>query len=57
MPYTVTPTAIPEVLILDPKVFGDSRGFFFESSFQLMGKLVLCADLEDKACADAEVFA
>jgi dTDP-4-dehydrorhamnose 3,5-epimerase len=31
MPYNVTPTAIPEVLILEPKVFGDSRGFFFES--------------------------
>jgi dTDP-4-dehydrorhamnose 3,5-epimerase len=31
MPYTVTPSAIPEVLILEPKVFGDSRGFFFES--------------------------
>lgn len=31
MPYTVTSTAIPDVLILEPKVFGDSRGFFFES--------------------------
>lgn len=31
MPYAVTPTAIPDVLILEPKVFGDSRGFFFES--------------------------
>lgn len=31
MPYTVTPTAIPEVLVLTPKVFGDARGFFFES--------------------------
>jgi dTDP-4-dehydrorhamnose 3,5-epimerase len=31
MPYTVTPTHIPDVLILEPKVFGDSRGFFFES--------------------------
>ena len=31
MPYTVIPTAIPDVLILEPKVFGDSRGFFFES--------------------------
>lgn len=31
MPYTVTPCAIPEVLILEPKVFGDARGFFFES--------------------------
>jgi len=27
----VIPTAIPEVLILEPKVFGDARGFFFES--------------------------
>ena len=24
-------TAIPEVLILEPQVFGDARGFFFES--------------------------
>ena len=31
MPYTVTPTALPEVLMLEPKVFGDARGFFFES--------------------------
>jgi dTDP-4-dehydrorhamnose 3,5-epimerase len=27
----VTQTTIPDVLILTPKVFGDSRGFFFES--------------------------
>lgn len=27
----VIPTAIPEVLILEPKVFGDERGFFYES--------------------------
>jgi dTDP-4-dehydrorhamnose 3,5-epimerase len=27
----VIPTAIPEVLIIEPKVFGDERGFFFES--------------------------
>ncbi|MBP7565625.1 MAG: dTDP-4-dehydrorhamnose 3,5-epimerase [Burkholderiaceae bacterium] len=27
----VTATAIPEVLILEPKVFGDGRGFFLES--------------------------
>ncbi len=31
MPYTVTATAIPDVLVLEPKVFGDARGFFFES--------------------------
>lgn len=27
----VIPTALPEVLILEPKVFGDERGFFMES--------------------------
>ncbi|MBK7529579.1 dTDP-4-dehydrorhamnose 3,5-epimerase [Piscinibacter sp.] len=27
----VTPTVIPDVLILEPKVFGDERGFFMES--------------------------
>ena len=26
-----TPTAIPDLLIIEPKVFGDERGFFFES--------------------------
>jgi dTDP-4-dehydrorhamnose 3,5-epimerase len=27
----VTPTVIADVLILEPRVFGDTRGFFFES--------------------------
>ncbi len=27
----VTPTAIAEVLLVEPKVFGDERGFFYES--------------------------
>jgi len=27
----VIDTAIPEVLVLEPKVFGDARGFFYES--------------------------
>ena len=27
----IVQTAIPDVLILEPKVFGDDRGFFFES--------------------------
>ena len=27
----VTATAIPDVLLIEPKVFGDERGFFFES--------------------------
>ena len=26
-----TPTRIPDVLVIEPKVFGDDRGFFFES--------------------------
>ena len=27
----VIPTAIPDLLIIEPRVFGDERGFFFES--------------------------
>lgn len=30
----VQPTSIPEVLLIEPKVFGDERGFFFESFSQ-----------------------
>jgi dTDP-4-dehydrorhamnose 3,5-epimerase len=26
-----TPTAIPDVLVVEPRVFGDARGFFYES--------------------------
>lgn len=28
----ITPTAMPEVLILEPQVYGDERGFFYESA-------------------------
>ena len=31
MPYQVTTTPIDGVLVFQPKVFGDARGFFFES--------------------------
>lgn len=31
MPYTVTQTELPGVLVLEPKIFADARGFFFES--------------------------
>ncbi len=31
MTYTVSPTTLPEVLVLQPQVHGDARGFFFES--------------------------
>jgi dTDP-4-dehydrorhamnose 3,5-epimerase len=27
----VTPTALPDVLVLEPRIFGDERGFFMES--------------------------
>ena len=27
----VTPTALPDVKLIEPRVFGDTRGFFFES--------------------------
>jgi len=27
----VTPTVLPDVLVIEPRVFGDDRGFFFES--------------------------
>ncbi|NES21964.1 MAG: dTDP-4-dehydrorhamnose 3,5-epimerase [Symploca sp. SIO3E6] len=27
----IIPTAIPEVLIIEPRIFGDDRGFFYES--------------------------
>ena len=30
----IVKTEIPEVLIIEPKVFGDARGFFFESYYQ-----------------------
>jgi dTDP-4-dehydrorhamnose 3,5-epimerase len=29
-----TPLAIPEVMLIEPKVFGDDRGFFLESFYQ-----------------------
>ena len=43
MTYRVTQTEIPEVLILEPTVFEDARGFFFESfnknSFKMTTRL------------------
>jgi dTDP-4-dehydrorhamnose 3,5-epimerase len=26
-----TPTAIPDIIVVEPEIFGDARGFFFES--------------------------
>jgi dTDP-4-dehydrorhamnose 3,5-epimerase len=42
----VVQTALPGVLILEPKVFGDERGFFFESYNQKMLKEVAGIDAE-----------
>lgn len=41
MPFTFEPSEIPDVLIVSPKVFADSRGFFMEtfkqSAFEAAG--------------------
>lgn len=42
----VVKTALPEVLLLEPKVFGDDRGFFFESYNQKTLKEVAGIDAE-----------
>jgi dTDP-4-dehydrorhamnose 3,5-epimerase len=42
----VIPTAIPEVLIIEPKVFGDDRGFFFESFNQRGFQLATGLDVQ-----------
>ena len=42
----VTPLAIPDVLLLEPKVFGDERGFFFESYNQNAFRQVTGLDVE-----------
>jgi len=41
MAIQVTATALPEVKIIEPKVFGDARGFFFESfnALEFTGKV------------------
>ena len=31
MPFNIVATDLPDVKILEPKVYGDARGFFFES--------------------------
>jgi dTDP-4-dehydrorhamnose 3,5-epimerase len=41
----VTPTSIPSVLIIEPKVFGDDRGFFFESFNQRAFNQATCLDV------------
>jgi dTDP-4-dehydrorhamnose 3,5-epimerase len=40
-----TPLRIPEVVLLEPKVFGDERGFFFESYNKLTLESLLNREL------------
>lgn len=41
MPFTFTPTAVPEVILVEPRVFSDGRGSFLEtykrSAFEVAG--------------------
>ena len=59
-----TPLAILDVILLEPKVFGDERGFFFESFNQakfeaaIGSEPVLSAkDQQSKSLAEAGHFA
>ncbi|MFV0345659.1 MAG: dTDP-4-dehydrorhamnose 3,5-epimerase [Bacteroidales bacterium] len=50
----IIPTSIPDVLIFEPKVFGDSRGYFFESFRQdvfeqAVGKIHFVQDNQSKS--------
>ncbi|RKD90782.1 dTDP-4-dehydrorhamnose 3,5-epimerase [Mangrovibacterium diazotrophicum] len=50
----IIPTNIPDVLIFEPKVFGDSRGYFFESFRQdvfqkAVGKIHFVQDNQSKS--------
>ena len=42
----ITPTAIADVLLIEPKVFGDDRGFFFESFNQRAFREATGVDLD-----------
>ncbi len=41
----IIPTTIPDVLIMEPKVFGDDRGFFYESFNERVWKELTGQDL------------
>jgi len=41
----IIPTSIPDILLLEPKVFGDDRGFFYESwNKRTLAELGIAAD-------------
>lgn len=39
---TITPTSIPNVIIIEPQIFGDERGYFFESFSEEWFKNNIC---------------
>lgn len=56
---TKTPTPLPGVFILEPRVFGDDRGFFFESYNQrLMAEVGITADFvqDNHSCSSRNVL-
>ena len=56
----VTASAIPEVLLIEPKVFGDARGFFLESfnarAFQETTGLTVCFVQDNQSRSAAGVL-
>jgi len=49
MPFKISQTKIPEVLVVEPEVFGDSRGFFLETyhSKKYVGKGIKKSFVQD----------
>ena len=53
------PSEIPDVLLLEPRVFGDDRGFFFESYNQRVftekagNSVQFVQDNHTSACSDS----
>ena len=59
-----TPLAIPDVILLVPKLFGDDQGFFFESFNQAKFEAAISSepvlsvkDQQGKSLAEEEHFA
>lgn len=46
MPFSVTQTALPEVKLIEPKVYPDARGLFFECFQQRHFNEHVCADVQ-----------
>ncbi|MCL2365862.1 MAG: dTDP-4-dehydrorhamnose 3,5-epimerase [Oscillospiraceae bacterium] len=51
---TVTETKLPGVLILEPKVFGDSRGWFMETYIKIKTPQIDCEFVQDNHSMSAQ---